>query len=58
MCGDEKCMKLMNLASNNSFWSGINYHHENRIISRERVEENCYQGRVRGSDGATDDGLY
>ena len=61
-------MKLLNLASNNSFWRGIDYHHENRIISRKELEKNCYQGKVKGSGGAlfrnfsgeraTDDGLY
>ena len=42
-------MKLLNLASNNSFWRGIDYHHENRIISWKELAENCYQGKVRGS---------
>ena len=40
-------MKLLNLASNNSFWRGIDYHHENRIISWKELAENCYQGKVR-----------
>lgn len=43
-------MKLLNLASNNSFWRGIDYHHENRIISWKELAENCYQGKVRGID--------
>ena len=45
-------MKLLNLASNNSFWRGIDYHHENRIISWKELAENCYQGKVRGSGNA------
>lgn len=48
-------MKLLNLASNNSFWRGINYHHENRIIEWKELESNCYQGKVKGSDGAVYD---
>ena len=46
-------MKLLNLASNNSFWSGIDYHHENRMVSWKEVDTNCYQGEVKGSDDAT-----
>ncbi len=48
-------MKLLNLASNNSFWRGIDYHHEKRIISWNELEENCYQGKVKGSGGAVYD---
>ena len=48
-------MKLLNLASNNSFWRGIDYHHENRIISCKELAENCYQGKVRGSGNAVYD---
>ena len=45
-------MKLLDLASNNSFWKGIDYHHENRIIDWKEVEKNCYQGKLKGSNGA------
>ena len=48
-------MKLLNLASNNSFWRGIDYHHENRIISWKELAGNCYQGKVRGSGNAVYD---
>lgn len=48
-------MKLLNLASNSSFWRGINYHHENRIISWNELRENCYQGKVKGSGSAVYD---
>ena len=48
-------MKLLNLASNNSVWRGIDYHHENRIINWKEVGKNCYQGQVKGSDGAVYD---
>lgn len=48
-------MKLLNLASNSSFWRGVNYHHENRIISWKNLDENTYQGKVKGSDDAVYD---
>ena len=48
-------MKLLNLASNNSFWRGIDYHHEKRIIDWKEVADNGYQGKVKGSNGAVYD---
>ena len=51
----DKDMKLLNLASNNSFWRGIDYHHENRIIAWKELADNCYQGKVRGSGSAVYD---
>lgn len=48
-------MKLLNLASNNSFWRGIDYHHEKRLISWKKLADNCYQGQVRGNEGAVYD---
>lgn len=47
-----KDMKLLNLASNKSFWRGIDYHHENRVISWEEIGEKCFCGKVKGSNGA------
>lgn len=43
-------MKLLDLASNKSFWRGIEYHHENRIMSWEKIDENRFQGKVKGSN--------
>lgn len=48
-------MKLLNLASNNSFWRGIDYHNEKRVISWKKLTDNCYQGQVNGNEGATYD---
>lgn len=45
-------MKLLNLASNNSFWRGIEYHHEKRVIGWVQLTDNCYQGQVRGNEDA------
>lgn len=44
-------MKLMNLANNNSFWRGVDYHHEKRVVSWEKVDKNSYTGKVKGSRG-------
>ena len=43
-------MKMFELASNQSFWKGINYHHENRVISWRELEKHCFQGEVKGSN--------
>lgn len=48
-------MKLLNLSSNNSFWRGIEYHHEKRIISWNKLGDNCFRGKVKGSGGAVYD---
>ena len=45
-------MKLLNLASNKSFWRGIEYHHEKRIVDCKELADNCYQGKVKGSGSA------
>ena len=45
-------MKFLNAASNNSFWRGIDYHHEKRIVSWEKLDKNCFRGKVKGSDQA------
>lgn len=43
-------MKILNLASNNSFWRGIDYHHEERIIAWKELADNCYQGKIVRND--------
>lgn len=45
-------MKLLNLASNRSFWRGIEYHHEKRVLSWNEIDKNCYQGKVKDSNEA------
>lgn len=45
-------MKLLNLASNKSFWRGIDYHREKRIVEWKQLDKDCYQGKVKGSDDA------
>lgn len=48
-------MKLLDLASNNSFWRGIDYHKEKCVVSWEKIDEDCYHGKVKGSNGAVYD---
>ena len=42
-------MKLLNLASGNSYWRGVEYYHENRVNEWENTGKHQYQGKVRGS---------
>ena len=42
-------MKMFELASGSSIWKGMNYHHENRVISWRDWDKNCFQGEVKGS---------
>lgn len=42
-------MKLLNLASGNSYWRGVEYYHENRVKEWENTGKHQYQGKVRGS---------
>lgn len=43
-------MKFMELSSNRSFWRGIDYHHENRVIEWKKIDDIHYSGKVKGSD--------
>lgn len=45
-------MKLLNLASNNSFWRGIDYHHDKRVMSWEKISGDQFKGEVRGSNNS------
>ncbi|HHW94662.1 MAG TPA: SWIM zinc finger family protein [Mogibacterium sp.] len=43
-------MGLIELASNNSVWRGLEYYNEKKVISWERTGEKSYSGIVSGSD--------
>ena len=43
-------MKFLELSSNRSFWRGIDYHHENRVIEWKQIDNIHYSGKVKGSD--------
>ena len=45
-------MKVVNLASEKSAWRGYEYYKDGKVISYERIADNMYQGKVRGSDDA------
>lgn len=42
-------MKLLNLASGNSYWRGVEYYHEHRVKEWENTGKHQYRGKVRGS---------
>lgn len=43
-------MKFLQLSSNKSFWRGIEYHHEKRVLEWKQIDEIHYSGKVKGSD--------
>jgi hypothetical protein len=43
-------MGLIEIASNNSFWRGVDYYNRNMVISWNRCADNCYEGVVNGSN--------
>ena len=43
-------MGLINVASNNSVWRGLDYYRENRVINFNQINANQYEGVVNGSD--------
>lgn len=42
-------MKLLQLASNRSFWSGIDYYHDKNVVRYKKTSDIEYVGEVRGS---------
>ncbi len=45
-------MKVVNLASSQSAWRGYEYYQDGKVISYEKIADEVYQGKVRGSDNA------
>lgn len=43
-------MNFINLASNDSYWRGVDYHHSKRVNSWKQVGKYIYQGHVQGSN--------
>ena len=39
-------MGLIDIASNNSTWRGLDYYKENRVINYSKVNDNQYEGVV------------
>ena len=44
-------MGLIELASGNSVWRGMDYYERKKIVSWEKTGENTYSGKVAGSNG-------
>lgn len=44
-------MGLLELASGNSIWRGIDYYNKKKVISWEKVTQDYYSGIVAGSSG-------
>ena len=46
-------MGLIEIASNNSVWRGMDYYNNKKVISWDSPEEGVYDGKVSGSEGNT-----
>ena len=45
-------MKVINIASGNSTWRGLEYHKEKKILSYNKIDEFRYEGKAKGSNNA------
>ncbi len=43
-------MKLINIASGNSAWRGLEYYNEHKVYSFNRINENQYEGIIEGNN--------
>ena len=43
-------MGLINIASNNSIWRGLDYCKENKVINYNKINTNQYKGFINGSN--------
>ena len=43
-------MGLINIASNNSVWRGLDYYKENKVINYIKINNNQYEGIINGSN--------
>lgn len=43
-------MKFLNLASSKSFWRGFDYYESNKVLSWEKIDDQCIKGKIEGSD--------
>lgn len=44
-------MGLINIASGNSTWRGLDYYKENKVSDYKKINDSEYEGIVNGSDG-------
>ncbi len=45
-------MGLIDIASGNSIWRGIDYYKEKKVVSWQNLANDCYEGTVQGSNGS------
>lgn len=43
-------MKVINIASGNSTWRGLEYYKEKKILSYNKIDEFRYEGKAKGSN--------
>ena len=46
-------MKVINIASGNSTWRGLEYYKKKKILSYNKIGEFRYEGKVKGSSNTT-----
>ncbi len=46
-------MGLIEIASNNSVWRGMDYYNNKKVVSWKTLENGVYEGMVAGSEGNT-----
>lgn len=46
-------MKVINIASGNSTWRGLDYYKMKKVLSYNKVDEFRYEGKVKGSSNTT-----
>lgn len=46
-------MGLIEIASNNSVWRGMDYYNNNKVVSWKTLKNGVYEGMVSGSEGNT-----
>ena len=51
-------MGLIELASNNSFWRGVDYYENKKVTVWKKNDKDTYSGTVKGSDGRILYGIY
>lgn len=51
-------MGLIELASNNSFWRGVDYYENKKVTVWKKNDEDTYSGTVKGSNGRILYGIY
>ena len=51
-------MGFIELASNNSFWRGVDYYENKKVTVWKKNDEDTHSGTVKGSNGRILYGIY